>query len=236
MNINFTDLDLQVLTNFSNINQTIGFKKGNRQRTISTQKNIIAEYQLENKNEIPEDFYFYDLPEFLNFQDMFDKPKIKLLKTEDKILLSDDEQTSEYYCSDADACVLPKKEIKLPDTFIEFELTKNQIKSFKKSSKKLKLPDVVFENKSGKVICKTTDVKNKMSNNVSFVIDKNTNQNFRFHFKVMNLDKILISNYRVRVSSKNICELVSKEIPLTYWIALEENSYFVSVKGDKTNA
>ena len=50
MNINFTDLDLQVLTNFSNINQTIGFKKGNRQRTISTQKNIIAEYQLENKN------------------------------------------------------------------------------------------------------------------------------------------------------------------------------------------
>ena len=81
-----------------------------------------------------------------------------------------------------------------------------------------------------------THIKNKMSNNVSFVIDKNTNQNFRFHFKVMNLDKILISNYRVRVSSKNICELVSKEIPLTYWIALEENSYFVSVKGDKTNA
>jgi len=236
MNINFTDLDLQVLTNFSNINQNIGFKKGNKQQTISTKKNILVEYQLENKNEIPEDFCLYDLPEFLNFQDMFDKPKIKLLKTENKIKLSDDEQTSEYYCCDPNIVVVPKKVMLFPDTFIEFELTKNQIKSFKKSSKRLKLPDIVFENKSGKVICKTTDIKNKMSNNVSFVIDKNTNQNFRFHFKVMNLDKILISNYRVRVSSKRVCELVSKEIPLTYWIALEEKSYFDSVKGDKTNA
>lgn len=233
MNINFTDLDLQVLTNFSNINQNIGFKKGNKQQTISYQKNIVVEYQLENKNEIPEDFCLYDLPEFLNFQDMFDKPKIKLLKTENKLTLSDDEQTSEYCCCDPNVVVVPKKEIKFPDTFIEFELTKKQIKSFKKSSKRLKLPDIVFENKSGKVICKTTEIKNTMSNNVSFVIDKNTNQNFKLYFKVMNLDKILISNYRVRVSSKNICELVSKEIPLTYYITLEPDSEFDSDKEKK---
>ncbi len=238
MNINFTDLDLQALTNFSNINQNIEFKKGNRQRTISNQHSMVAEYQLENKNEIPEGFCLYDLPEFLNFQDMFDKPKIKLLKTENKIILSDDEQTSEYYCCDRNVCVVlnPKKEMKLPDIFIEFELTKKQIKSFKKSSKRLKLPDIVFENKSGKVICKNTHIKNKMSNNISFEIDKNTNQNFRFHFKMMNLDKILISNYRVRVSSKKICELVSKDIPLTYWIALEPESKFDSDKENKTNA
>ena len=72
-----------------------------------------TEQALENKNEIPEDFCLYDLPEFLNFQDMFDKPKIKLLKTENKIKLSDDEQTSEYYCSDPNIVVVPKKVISL---------------------------------------------------------------------------------------------------------------------------
>lgn len=230
MNINFTDLDLQVLTNFSNINGNIVFEKGNIQRTINPSKSILARYELENNSQIPEEFYIYDLPEFLNFLDLFDNPTIKLLKNENKIIVSDDKKTSEYYCANPNNCLVVKTDITLPDTFIEFELNKEQIKSFKESSKRLNLQHIVFENKNGKVICKTIDEKNKSSNNVSFEIEKNTNQNFQCIFKRDNLNKILISNYRVRISSKKIVEFKCKDIPLTYWIALEPNSNFDSDK------
>src|SRR6056300_336771 len=100
MNINFTDLDLQVLTNLSDINNNLKFSKGNLQSTIASRKSIFAQYQLENNNQIPEEFYIYDLPEFLNFLDLFDKPKIELIKNENnyyKIIVSDHQKTSEYY-------------------------------------------------------------------------------------------------------------------------------------------
>ena len=230
MNINFTDLDLQVLTNFSNINGNIVFKKSNIQMTISNMKNVFARYKLENNSQIPEEFYIYDLTEFLNFLDLFNNPTIKLLKNENKIIVSDDKKTSEYYCANPNNCLVVKGDITLPDTFIEFELNKKQIKSINESSKKLNLPHIVFENKNGKVICLTTDKKNKSSNNVSFEIEKNTNQNFNCNFHIVNINKILISNYRVRISSQKIAEFVCKEIPLTYKIALEPDSEFNSDK------
>ena len=231
MNINFTDLDLQVLTNFSNINGNIVFKKGNIQWTIKdSPTSIIARYELENNSQIPEEFYIYDLSEFLSFLDLFDNPTIKLLKDENKIIVSDDKKTSEYYCADPKVCIVFRKDVILKDTFIEFELNKKQIKSINESSKKLNLPHIVFENKNGKVICLTTDKKNKSSNNVSFEIEKNTNQNFSCTMKVEHINKILISNYRVRISSQKIAEFVCKEIPLTYKIALEPDSEFNSDK------
>ena len=237
MNINFTDLDLQVLTNLSVINNNFRFSKGNLQSTIASMKSIFAKYQLENNFQIPEEFYIYDLPEFLNFLDLFDKPKIELIKNENnyyKIIVSDHQKTSEYYCSDPSVCVVPKQSYSIElkndfnNPFIEFELDKEQIKSFIKSSKKLNLPDIIFENKNGKVNCKTTDIENKVSNNISFQVDKNTNQNFSCVFNFTLLSKIMISNYRVRISDKKISEFKCKDIPLTYFIALEPQSEFDS--------
>lgn len=231
MNINFTDLDLQVLTNFSNINGNIVFKKGNIQGTIGNpNQGILARYELENNSQIPEEFYIYDLPEFLTVLDLFDNPTIKLLKDENKIIVSDDKKTSEYYCANPNVCIVYKKDFTLKDTFIEFELNKEQIKSFNESSKRLSLPHIFFKNKNGKVICLTTNKKNKSSNNVSFEIEKNTNQNFSCNFSIEKINKILISNYRVRISSQKIAEFVCKEIPLTYMIALEPDSEFDSDK------
>ncbi|MDC0558715.1 hypothetical protein OAO20_04545 [Candidatus Pelagibacter ubique] len=237
MNINFTDLDLQVLTNLSVINNNFRFSKGNLQSTITSMRSIAAEYQLENNYQIPEEFYTYDLPEFLNFLDLFDKPKIELTKDENdygKIKVTDNQKTSEYYCSNPSVCVFPNQDklIKIKNhfnnPFIEFELDKEQIKSFIKSSKKLDLPNIIFENKNGKVNCKTTDIENKVSNNISFQIDKNTNQNFSCVFNFTLLSKIMISNYRVRISDKKISEFKCKDIPLTYFIALEPQSEFDS--------
>ena len=59
-----SDSTLSLLKNFSTINQSILFKQGNRLRTMSVMKNILAEATIDE--ELPKDFGIYDLSQFLN--------------------------------------------------------------------------------------------------------------------------------------------------------------------------
>ena len=59
-----SDKTLLLLKNFSGINQSILFRQGNKLRTISVMKNILAEAEI--TEEFPKDFGIYDLNQFLN--------------------------------------------------------------------------------------------------------------------------------------------------------------------------
>ena len=67
-----SDKTLTLLKNFSTINQSILFKKGNSLRTISVMKNILAEATIEE--DIPKDFGVYDLNQFLNALSLHQSP------------------------------------------------------------------------------------------------------------------------------------------------------------------
>ena len=54
---------LDILKNFSNINQSICFKEGTELSTLSIQKNILSRAVVEEK--FPKNFAIYDLSEFL---------------------------------------------------------------------------------------------------------------------------------------------------------------------------
>ena len=53
-----------ILKNFSQINQSILIKQGNKLKTISVMKNILAEAEIEEDFEA--DFAIYDLNQFLS--------------------------------------------------------------------------------------------------------------------------------------------------------------------------
>ena len=55
---------ITLLKNFSDINQSILFKKGTSLRTISVMKNVLAEATI--NEDLPTDFGIYDLSQFLN--------------------------------------------------------------------------------------------------------------------------------------------------------------------------
>ena len=59
-----SDNALAILKNFAGINNSILVKEGNKLRTISVAKNILAEAEI--KEEFPRDFAIYDLNQFLN--------------------------------------------------------------------------------------------------------------------------------------------------------------------------
>ena len=66
---------INVLKNFSDINQNILVKSGKTLTTISTMKNILAEAEISDS--MPQEFAIYDLPEFLRTIDMFSKPSLR---------------------------------------------------------------------------------------------------------------------------------------------------------------
>ena len=72
MNLSTDTID--VLKNFSNINQNLLVKPGKTVQTISTMKNILAEAEI--NEEFGSEFAIYDLPEFLRSIELFDSPKL----------------------------------------------------------------------------------------------------------------------------------------------------------------
>lgn len=234
--MNLSEQDLQVLTNFSEINKNIYFNKGKTFKTINSMKNVLAEYKSET--EIKEEFAIYDLKEFLNFHDLFENPNIKL--NNNKIILKDKRFTSEYYTADKGIVVCPKKSIPINDWDYKFCVRRKDLQDYYLARKRVGLPDLSIQNNEGYFNFKITDKKNKNSNCVSFNIDGDnstkTNRQFKFNIKCENFDRILIDDYDVCVSVHKIMMLTNKSNNLKYWIALEPDSEFDSTNGVNSNA
>ena len=66
---------LNVLRNYSTINSSIVFRKGNTVRTISNAENILAKFTSEEV--FPMDFAIYDLSQFLSGINLFSNPQLE---------------------------------------------------------------------------------------------------------------------------------------------------------------
>ena len=248
----FTDQDLQVLTNFSEINQNFIFKKGKTAMTISTMKNILAHYEMES--EVPKEFGIYDLKDFLNVYDLFDKPKLTI--TDDKIILKDNRFTSDYHPTETHILVAPKKSPNntLFNNEIEFDykfkLSANDIRDYHSARRHSdKLPDLTIETKEGYPSFKIQDLKSKTNTKLSFILnssDQNkTNHQYNFDMKCENFNRILIGDYHAELREPRkeqkekggVIKLTCLNIPLHYWIALEPKPQPDSKeREDKVNA
>ena len=71
-----SDSTINILKNFSSINQSLLFKSGKKLRTISVMKNILAEVEV--TEEFPKDFGIYDLNQFLNGLSLHQSPELDI--------------------------------------------------------------------------------------------------------------------------------------------------------------
>ena len=69
-----SDNSLTILKNFAGINNSILVKQGNKLRTISVAKNILAEADI--TEEFPRNFAIYDLNQFLNGLSLHQDPEL----------------------------------------------------------------------------------------------------------------------------------------------------------------
>ena len=222
MTMKLSDKTVNILKNFSSINQSILFKEGNKLRTISVMKNILAEAEIDE--DIPKDFGIYDLNQFLNGLSLHQSPELDF-QNDGYVVIREGRSRSKYFFADPNVIVTPpEKAIQLPSEDVQFELSTDQLDKLLKASAVYQLPDLSAIGEAGVVKLVVRDKKNDTSNDYAVVVGE-TDKEFSFNFKVENI-KVLPGTYEVVVSQKLLSRFTSKNHDLTYYIALEPDSTF----------
>lgn len=217
-----SDKTLTLLKNFSGINQSILFKKGNSLRTISVMKNILAEAEIEE--DLPKDFGIYDLNQFLNGLNLYNSPELDF-DNSGYVMIREGKSRSKYFFADPNVIVTPPdKSIVLPSEDVCFLLDTKQLDKLLKASAIYQLQDLSVVGEAGVIKLMVRDKKNDTSNDFSVVVGE-TDEEFMFNFKVENI-RILPGTYEVVISKKLLSRFVNTAFDVTYYIAMEPDSTF----------
>ena len=135
-----SETTLNLLKNFSSINQSILFKSGTKLRTISVMKNILVEATV--SEDFPRDFGIYDLNQFLQGMSLHSSPELDFAEDE-FVTIREGKMRSKYFFADPSVIVSPpEKEINLPSEDVSFDLTSQQLEKLKKAASVYQLPDI----------------------------------------------------------------------------------------------
>jgi hypothetical protein len=218
-----SDNTLTLLKNFAGINQSILVKQGNKLRTISIAKNILAEAEI--SEEFPREFAVYDLNQFLNGLSLHQDPDLDFTENS-YITIREGKRRVKYFYADPNVIISPpEKEIKLPSEDVCFQLETGALEKLVKAAAVYQLPDISAIGDAGVIRLVVRDKKNDTSNEYSIIVGE-TDEQFTFNFKVENISKIVAGAYDVVVSSKLLSQFTNSKYNLCYYIALEPDSTF----------
>ena len=213
---------LDILKNFSEINQSILIKKGSTIKTVSIQQNILAHAKVEES--FPQDFAIYQLNAFIGVLTTMNNPDLTF---HDKYVMLSQENgaCTKYFYAEPSVVIAPEKDVNMPSEDINFTLLEKQYNDLLKMSSILQLNDICLKgcSKSDKIFLAVTNKKNDTSNDYSVQVGEGVDEPFKMYFKTENL-KMVVGDYNVHISSKGISHFENMAIKLDYWIALEATS------------
>ena len=216
---------LNMLKNFSDINMSIEIKKGNLLRTVSVQKNILAQAELED--EFPKDFAIYELNRFLGAVSLFDDPELEF--NAKSVNIGTTKHSADYvYCDPSMIVTPPENNITFPDPEVKFTLSQDSLSQVMRASNVLGTPEIAIEggpHPNDSIRIKALDVNNDSTDTFQVVLDEKSGHTFRFVFKTENM-KMVPGNYDIEISSKGISHFLLQGTKLQYWIATESTSNF----------
>ena len=217
---------LNMLKNFSDINMSIEIKKGNILRTVSVQKNILAQAELEE--DFPQDFAIYELNRFLGAISLFDDPEFTF-NGKSANIGSGKNSVDYVYCDPSMIVTPPENNITFPDPEVKFTLSQDALSQIMKASNVLGTPEIAVEGgpaPADSIRIKALDVNNDSTDTFKIVLEEShSGDKFRFVFKTENM-KMVPGNYDVEISSKGISHFSLQGQKLEYWIATEASSTF----------
>ena len=211
---------INVLKNFSTINQNLVIKEGSDITTMSAMKNIVAKAKVEEVFE--KEFAIYDLNEFLSALSLFGKPDLDFQNDFVVITEEGSSKSLKYWYSDPSVVTTPTKDITMPSNEVKFNFSSDSLAEITRAASVIGAPDMVLEN--GKL--RVTDKKNTTANDYATELNvPESDVDYKFWFKVENL-KLLPGSYSVEVSSKKISKFTNSNVDINYFIALEPESTY----------
>lgn len=217
---------VNVLKNFSVINEGIFIKKGNVIETISKQKNILARAELTDN--FDQEFGIYDLNNFLGVLSL-QKDSTELEFDEKNILIKAFSGKSQIkYRKAAKEMILvpPDKKVNMVNPEISFNLSAEEIAWVTRVANQLSSPNIAFVSDGSKVEIQSYDAKDDSAHvNTTEIGTNSSGKSYRMIFATENL-KFIEGSYEVKISSKGIAHFKNTTSPVEYWVMAETGSKY----------
>jgi hypothetical protein len=214
-----------VFKNFSSINSNILVKPGNKIRTISPIKNVMAEAIIPETFDI--EFGIWDLNKFLGTVSLFDDPDFEF--QEKFVTIRDEKKKTEvvYYYSEPRLLTAANKEIKMPESVVDCSLTERTLNDVLRAASVLQVSDIAVRSNGDELEIVALDKNDNTTNNYSVSLGSlpHGDHDFTFYFKAENF-KMLAGDYELNITDKVISQFKKVNDDITYWVALESDSYY----------
>jgi hypothetical protein len=217
-----SDDTINILKNFSTINQSILLKEGNLLKTISPLKTIYVEARVSET--FPKECALYDLNKFLAKISLYKQPVLNF--DSDKIfILTEDSKRKDYikYASSKVVSAPPDKGINLGDVAVNFTLSEEDLEWMRKSAGISGSPNFIFESDGENIWFVATDIKDDSSDVSRDKIATGNGSQFKVVMKVENF-KMISGSYDVSVSKKGVALFSHKTLDLKYFVAIESGA------------
>lgn len=215
----FSQRTLQLLRNFSTIEESIMFRPGNLIATMSKGKSILAIAKIDTNIEKP--FAISELGNFLSALSMFNEPE--LTQEDNWLTISEDSSKMNYVYSEPDCVIVATdKAVNLPSIDVEFEMKADVLTRLTKALSIIDAPMIAIRGDKEKIYLETIDPKNPTKSVYSVEVGE-TDKTFRMIIAATNI-KLITGDYTVELCSRGFSHF--KGVDIDYWIAMEANSTF----------
>jgi hypothetical protein len=210
---------LEILQNFSTINESIMVFQGNRQRTFTKLKVVYGEAIIQE--EFPRDFAIYELPTFLGLLSLFKDPELTFSDT--KVTIQEGSHTATYRYCNPSLIVHPDKEknLQFGEAMFSFELSAEHYRTILKAVSLYQQEYISIDCDGTDIVVRTMNPKDQGADYFSHKIGE-SDQKFRIVLKVENL-KFLPHSYDVTISKNRLVMFRSKNMNLFYAVPAEAN-------------
>jgi len=215
---------LDILKNFSTINENLVVKQGSTISSISEAKNVISIAELTDS--FPQEFGIYSLNEFLAIYNLTgDSPELEF--NESSVQFSCGRSKANFRFADISILTTPKSAVKMPASDLTLTITAEDIAQVRKAASALSHSVVSIKGDNGVISLSVMDPKNSSANSFDILIDENNDCKsvFSLEFLISNL-KVISGDYTVNISSKLISHWTHATVPVQYYLALEKSSTF----------
>jgi hypothetical protein len=211
-----SEFTISVLKNFSTINNGLVLKPGTVQKTMSTEKFILAEANLTDS--FPYEFGIYDLPMFLGNVTTLENPTLEF--NEQTVEMDDGSAHLSYFgCSTNLITSPPDKELELSKIDAEFDLSNATLQKLLRLGNMNNLPFLSIVGEQGKLKIKTHD-NSDTSNVATITIGDYDGSDFVAKFKTEHL-KLIQDDYHVKVALGAFATFQNQAKTLKYFVALQ---------------
>lgn len=212
----FSNDTMGILKNFSKINPSILFKPGQKLRTISPSKTIMAEAIVEET--FDQTAGVYDISQFIGTLTLFEDPDI-VFGDEMFTIRGGNSELKYTYTAENMIVIPPDGDIKIPSVEAVVKVTSDVLEDAIKAANLLGLTEITFVAENGTISVAATDSRNPTSNQFKTEIATGMDcSDFRMGIKKDNV-RLLPADYDVTLSKSGMAHFKSEKVQ--YWIAVE---------------